>query len=162
MLLPIVYHRFSLIFLFSILDRLFLGCFLFAFTVYSCVHGVGSDLALASTRTKSEHLQVSYCFNTALASTRTKSEHLQCVSGSIPASPIFHLNRLWAHRPRPSSNCSRFLPTRSRHPQEPTFSFRRDLVQYIRRYSIFSLSNSNFHPPHISFKTRTPLALFRS
>jgi hypothetical protein len=46
--------------LYTCLLLLFSLSFLFAFAVYRCLHGVGSDLALASTRPKSVHSSVIY------------------------------------------------------------------------------------------------------
>ena len=61
------------------------------------------------------------------------------------------MNRLWAHRPRPNSNRPETSTPASTHPDEPTFQFSDDSVQWLLRFSRLSI---------ISSKSRSSIPLF--
>ena len=115
---------------------------MFAFIVYSCLCGSGSDLALASTRLSQ---------NPPVWSRRLE----------LPVSSC-HCNRLWAHRSRNSPYHPEIYTTGSNHLDDLTFRFSAHFVQSFRRYSPIIVPTTQFEHCQLSPSNHILLLLFLS
>jgi hypothetical protein len=64
--------------------------------------------------------------------------------------PYFHLNRLWAHRPRLKSNRLQIAPEVSARFYQPTFSFSGDSVHWLLRYCTIFIPTFDFQQTRLS------------